>query len=254
MTPPTEQELHAYLDAALNDARRAEVAAWLLAHPETALRLDAYRQQGLALRRLADPVLDEPLPAALRRAAGRPPAAPLNAWRRLAAACCLLAVGALGGWLAHARLQTDQRLAHSLPRQAAVAHAVYSPDQRRPVEIAADQEEQLVRWLSRRLGSPLRVPQLAALGYQLVGGRLLPGEQGPVAQFMYQAADGERLTLYLSGEFAQAGGTAFRFAQEGEVRVFYWVDGPFGYALSGRIGRDQLASLASAVYAQLAGH
>ncbi len=73
-----------------------------------------------------------------------------------------------------------------LARVAAVAHAVYSPEVRHPVEVGADQEAYLVRWLPKRLGANLKVPHLAAQGYPLVGGRLLPGERGPAAQFMYQ--------------------------------------------------------------------
>lgn len=65
------------------------------------------------------------------------------------------------------------------------------------MEVAADQEAHLVAWLSKRLGTPLKVPRLDTLGFGLVGGRLLPGDQGPVAQFMYQDGQGQRLTLYV---------------------------------------------------------
>ena len=43
-----------------------------------------------------------------------------------------------------------------------------------------------MQWLSRRLGKPLKVPVLAAQGYELMGGRLLPGDNGARAQFMFQ--------------------------------------------------------------------
>lgn len=139
----------------------------------------------------------------------------------------------------------------ALARSAAVAHAVYSPEQRHPVEVGADQQQHLVTWLSKRLGAPLHPPQLGALGYELIGGRLLPGQSGPVAQFMYDNAGGKRLTLYVSTEQRHNHSTAFRFAQEGQVGVFYWIDGRYGYALSGALDRAALAKLADAVYAQL---
>jgi anti-sigma factor RsiW len=135
--------------------------------------------------------------------------------------------------------------------QAAVAHAVYTPDVRRPVEIPAEQEEQLVKWLSKRLNAKVRPPRLGALGYELIGGRLLPGASGPVAQFMYHDASERRLTLYVSADNKDNKDTAFRFAQEGDVSVFYWIDGRFGYALSANIGKTELAQLATAVYGQL---
>jgi anti-sigma factor RsiW len=137
-----------------------------------------------------------------------------------------------------------------LPRQAAIAHVVFSPDVRRPVEISAENEDQLVAWLSKRLGTPVHPPKLGALGYELIGGRLLPGNSGPVAQFMYHDATGQRLTLYASIENTANHDTAFRFAQEGPVNVFYWVDGKFGYAISAGIDRDELARVATAVYSQ----
>ena len=43
---------------------------------------------------------------------------------------------------------------------ALVAYAVYAPEVRHPVEVAATQQEHLVQWLSKRLGRPLKVPDL----------------------------------------------------------------------------------------------
>ena len=125
------------------------------------------------------------------------------------------------------------------------------------MEVGAGDQEHLVQWLSRRTGKALKVPRLDAQGYELVGGRLLPGDQGARAQFMFQNAQGVRVTLYLGAlfpttELTEAGGeTAFRFAQEGPVPGFYWVDQGFGYALSGPLSRDALMALAEAVYRQL---
>ena len=59
-----------------------------------------------------------------------------------------------------------------------MAHAVYAPDMGRPVEVGGDNEKALVTWLTKRLGAPVSAPSLSALGYELVGGRLLPGGAG----------------------------------------------------------------------------
>lgn len=139
---------------------------------------------------------------------------------------------------------------------AALAHAVYTPEQRHPVEVDARQADHLVAWLSKRLGTPLHAPQLAPLGYELLGGRLLAAGEGPVAQFMYQNAAGARLTLYVrraapAGVMPADTLTAFQVAREGDVEVFYWVEDGFGYALSGRVARPQLQAVAEAVYHQL---
>jgi len=139
-----------------------------------------------------------------------------------------------------------------MAHRAVVAHATYSPEVRHPVEVGADQEAHLVAWLSKRLGTQLRAPKLEGVGYSLVGGRLLPGEQGPVAHFMYQCNRGTRVTLYVRSDMGSNRSTAFRYAREGTVGVFYWVDSKVGYALSSSdISKEDLLNVANAAYQQL---
>lgn len=196
------------------------------------------------IKRTFDPVMTEPIPARLHL---QP--APWIAWARAAA---ILAVGiALGLALAPVVLPRPDAVAANLPLRAARAHAVFVAEVRHPVEVDASQQAHLVAWLSKRLGTQLRVPVLASDGYELLGGRLLPGLEGPVAQFMYQDASGARLTLYVSRRAGVDAPTAFRFAQEGDVSVFYWIDRDLGYALSGQAPRATLAKVANTVYRQL---
>jgi len=142
-------------------------------------------------------------------------------------------------------------VAPALSERAARAYLVYSPEVRHPVEVDAKEQDHLVKWLSKRLDFGLKVPVLTTEGYELLGGRLLPGPDGPVAHFMYQDGTGKRLTLYVSRRGKNDQQTAFRFAQEGRVNVFYWVDRDCGYALSGEVDRGQLARVADVVYHQL---
>ncbi len=258
--PMSDEELNAYVDDALTPERRAAVDDHLASHPADAERVAAYRAQTQALKALFQPVLDEALPDRLQVLSVQPIKPPSGRggglgglWQRLAAGVMIAALGGAGGWLAHGQYLQGERMARAVPlsHQAAVAHVVYSPDVRRPVEIAADQEEALVKWLTKRLGAPVSPPKLGALGYELVGGRLLPGNSGPVAQFMYQDASGQRMTLYVTTESTEKRDTGFRFAREGLVNVFYWVDGKFGYALSAGIDKGELAKVATAVYDQL---
>jgi anti-sigma factor RsiW len=243
----TETDLHAYVDGALPAARIAEVEAYLAERPEEAARLAAYREQIVALHREFDPVLNEPPPQRLR--------VPRRHWirplARYAAVVASFALGGVIGWQLHAFTVDQQAEAISWPRRAAIAHVVYSPEVRHPVEVGADQEAHLVTWLSKRLGASLRVPHLGELGYALVGGRLLPGDRGPVAQFMYQDGKGQRLTLYVRVNADDSRETAFRFAQENRVGVFYWLDRKLGYALSGEVERGELLRIATAVHRQL---
>jgi anti-sigma factor RsiW len=262
-TAITETDLHAYLDGELPVTRLADVEAYLATSPQEALRLRDYQAQGRALREMFNTILEEPLPDALRQRAMQPAPSvqatqtlqPLPRWslQRIAAGFLLAVVSGAAGWLGHGQYQANDRLAAllPLPHHAAVAHTVFSADVRRPVEITAEHEDQLVTWLSKRMGGPMRPPKLGPLGYELVGGRLLPGDNGPVAQFMYQDANGQRLTLYVSTEIKTNQDTAFRYTQEGQVNVFYWVDGKWGYAISASVPKSALSLVATSVYDQL---
>ena len=286
-TPVTEAELHAFVDGQSAAERQGEIEAYLAARPEESQRVETYRAQKRELHALFDPVLSEQLPQRLMVSA-RPRAMPQTPWylQRLAAGLAIAVISGATGWglrghgpgaggddAAHiAAAQPAPGVltlvsARGFAQRAAVAHAVYSPDARRPVEVDAAHEDQLVAWLSKRMGAPMKPPHLQAQGYMLEGGRLLPGGQGPVAQFMYRNDLGSKLTLYVSNDVADLGSaagpggapkpgaknadTAFRFAREGTVNVFYWVDGPFGYALSSDADRSVLARVSAEVYQQL---
>ncbi|WP_035821494.1 anti-sigma factor family protein [Janthinobacterium sp. RA13] len=253
----SEAQLHALADGVLPEEQRAAIDDHLRAHPEDAARVDAWRAQNRQLRALFDPVLDETVPPALLQATS-PPAAN-GAWRRpamqAAAAVVLVLAGGMGGWLLRGDAGdsiTASASPISLARSAAIAHAVYTPEVRHPVEVGAEQEAHLVQWLSKRLGTKLQPPALSPLGYHLIGGRLLPGDgDGPVAQFMYEDGGGKRLTLYVAKERAGRQETAFRYTQEKELSVFYWIDDQLGYALSASLPKQELGKIAGAVYAQL---
>ena len=63
--PITEDDLHAYVDRALEPERQAEVAAYLDDHPDVAKRIGAFTDQRELLRAALAPIADEPLPPEL---------------------------------------------------------------------------------------------------------------------------------------------------------------------------------------------
>jgi anti-sigma factor RsiW len=248
-----EADLHAYIDGQLNEERRGEVEAYLAEHPAEAARMEAYREQNTALHVLFDPVLHEPVPDRVmpQPRSPMPNVLPGKRFSQHAAMLAAAVIGGLVGWTLRAPGGLPDVAAPSFVQQAAVAHVVYAPDVRHPVEVTADQEAHLVQWLSRRIGAPLHTPYLGGIGYELMGGRLLPSDTGPAAQFMYQDDSGRRLTLYVRGVEADSGETAFRFAQEQNVGVFYWVESSLAYALSGEVDKPELLRVAHTVYQAL---
>jgi len=249
MTDVHEHELHAYVDGTLPEARRLEVEAWLAAHPEDAARAQDWAAQNQSLHAAFDSVLNEPLPLNLVRATRRP-AMPMP-FKAVAATLAMLVTGLIGYAIGLSTPGQAPATPVYLARDAAIAHVVFSPETRHPVEVDAAHADHLVAWLSKRVGTQLQAPDFSAQEFELLGGRLLSGETGPVAQFMYQDRIERRVTLYVRRAVAGNTETTFRHATENGVDVFYWIDGDFAYALSGQIGRQTIQQLADAAYRQL---
>jgi anti-sigma factor RsiW len=254
--PVDDDDIHAYVDGALDPARRAEVETWLAENPEAAARAAFYARVNESLHQRFDHILSEPVPEEMSRPPRR--RLPISV-RGVAVAASFLLVGLAGGWFAHRALvepRVVERVvltAPQMPQLAAIAHAAYASEVRHPVEVGADEEAHLVRWLSNRMGKAVKAPRLETLGYRLMGGRLLPGAEGGVAcQFMYENASGQRITLYIRTPNQNQPETAFRFATEGNgLGVFYWIDRSLAYAISAALPKEELRKLARAVYDQL---
>jgi anti-sigma factor RsiW len=272
--PPPEEDLSmlgAFVDGELPADERAALQARLAADPQAAARVAAWRAQKAALKALCEGacVSGAPDSSDSRDAFDASPAVLVLRprtpwWWRAGIAAAWVAVGAglaaavtavvprvapglVPELVARSRIETPEAFA----RRADVAYAVYSPEQRHPVEVGAADEAHLVAWLSKRLGKPLTVPSLSEYGYALVGGRLLPGGNGPAAQFMYENEAGERLTLYVSN----SGGDrdAVRLLRDGNRRTFYWSTHRMGYALSGPQTEPKLRDIAFEVCSALGG-
>ncbi|MGH8806839.1 MAG: anti-sigma factor family protein, partial [Noviherbaspirillum sp.] len=114
-----EADLHAYVDGQLDAARRAEVEAYLAAHPELAAQVQDLRAQTQALHTSYDGVMNEPIPLRLTSV--------LQArfWPRgLAAGIAWLACGMVGGWFAHPLLSPANVAPTAFARKAMAAHVL----------------------------------------------------------------------------------------------------------------------------------
>jgi anti-sigma factor RsiW len=247
MSRISETDFHAYVDGQLDAARRAEVEAYLAAYPDAAAEVQDLRAQNHLLHAAYDRVLNESVPMQLSNALQQ-----RRSRYGIAAVVAWLGCGLILGWFLRGPMEQGGTAAMpAFARQALAAHVLYVAEKRHPVEVAADQEAHLVAWLSKRLDAPIRAPQLRQQGFELLGGRLLPGTGGaPLAQLMYQSAQGARLTLTVR-HVADARETGFRVLNQGGTSVFYWIDRDYGYALSGSIDRQRLLSVAHAVESQL---
>ncbi|MDK3017166.1 anti-sigma factor family protein [Pseudodonghicola flavimaris] len=246
-TPLSEEDLLAYHHDALDARDRASMAARIATDPAAQELLALWTRQDAALATLYPPEEATALPDRLNAALAppRPPAAVPRRTPRLA----LFALGALGGWGAHGLFaprpaETDLALA------ALKAYDTYVVEVVHPVEVPASQRDHLENWISKRVGSRLVPPDLSASGFALMGGRVLPAADGTAGLFMYENAEGARLTLYVAPQQDTAD-SAFRYAGEGATQGLYWQEGRLGYAMVGQMSRDSLRALAKAAYDQM---
>jgi anti-sigma factor RsiW len=248
-TQVTEDELHVYVDGELPADRRQAVETWLASHPEDAARVAAWRAQAEAIRARYGAVINEPVPDRLtlnRIMRSR------RSWGAVAAAAAVAAfiVGGVTGWMARGASAAAPSEVQRFTAEALDAHKLYIGEVRHPIEVKAE-EDHLLPWLSRRIGTTLRAPDLGTFDLKLLGGRLLPGATGPAALFMYEGANGERFTIYCSRlDGAQ---TAFRYDADTSDRfgAVHWIEGRYGWVISGPKDKERLKAVANAAYEQL---
>ena len=253
-SPVTEEELHAFVDGELPADREAAVTAWLATHADAAAQVGAWHAQADAIRARYGAVVNEPVPKRLKleqvlrreRANGR-------SWMAAAAAAALIAFvfGGAAGWMARGASAASPSGFETFTAEALDAYKLYVVEVRHPVEVPGSERPHLTQWLSKRLGSELRIPDLQSIGLKLVGGRLLPGPTGAAAFYMYEGPSGERYTIYCAKATAAAPETALRYRSGQQQAAFYWVDNQVAYVVSGPANRERLEKITKIVYEQL---
>jgi anti-sigma factor RsiW len=248
--PVTEDDLHAYVDHALESERRAEVAAVLESHPDVARRVGAFSVQRDVLRAALAPIAAEPLPPQLdlSRMIVRRRRRTMPAWWAVAA-LLLMSVGGFGGWVARGVMPASPGGLVALAQEAVDSYSVYAPDRVRPVEVRAPDSAQLVQWLSDRLHYPVKVPDLTTSGLRLMGGRLVATSHGPAAMFMYDDDHGSRLVV-LTRPMSTDQNAPMMPRSSGSVAGYAWADGGMGYSLVGPTGAQSLRPIADEVRRQ----
>jgi anti-sigma factor RsiW len=243
-----EDELNAYVDGELPAERLGAVEAWLASHPDEAMKVAAWRQQAELIRARYGAAINEKPPQRLDVA--RLTRRSYRGWAAaVAATLAALLIGGAAGWTARGAVAVGRSDLALFTTDALDAYRIYTVEVRHPVEVPGDQRPHLQAWLSKRVGSELRAPELEKLGLKLVGGRLLPGPTGPTAFFMYESASGERYTLYCGRTSDQQ--TALLYTAGERNAAYYWVDGNVAYVLSGPPQQDRLHEIAKSAYDQI---
>ncbi|CAM5584534.1 hypothetical protein MAUB1S_09854 [Mycolicibacterium aubagnense] len=249
----TERDIHLALDGELPDEERTAFELWLESNPEMKARSSRFSADRDALRNALSSILDEPVAGRFTRlVTGDGPARTSlrSRWWQAAAAAVLLATGGTGGYIIGSHgIGVEDPSADRFAEEAVAAYTVYAAEKRHAVEVPASEGEHMRNWLSARIGLRLITPDLTADGFQLVGGRLLPSGTGKAAMLLYEDAEGNRISLFVTSESGSyAKGT---YAERNGPTAVYWLDKGYGCAVVGSLPQERLAVVARNAYRQL---
>ncbi len=249
----SDRDLHLGLDGELPPDERADFEHWLEANPDRKAlhaRLLADRER---LRESLAGILEEPVPSRLRDMVGSGERAThwmRRRWQAVAAAGLLVLGLGAGYAIGLTGLGFAPSSGDRLAENAIEAHAIYSAEKRHAVEVAASDADHLKTWLSNRTGVALVLPDLSGQQFQLLGGRLLPTEEGPAALLLYEDANGERVSIYVTATKEPKSWGKYQSEGDGTTAI-YWLDKGFACAIVGLLPEERMSAVARDAWRQL---
>ena len=231
-TPPSERDLHAYVDHALSETERHEVELYLQAHPEAAAQVHAWQHDAQVLRtelhqsllQPANPALD---PQAIRQ---RQRQHSQRHWARAAVLLIAVSIGGLGGW--QARQMT--LAASTLPMtDALVAHRMFAEQGVLPADYKVRQGSEMQGWVDRYFSRAERLPDLSGAGFMPVSSRLLSTDQGAAAMVLYEDEKGQQISFYIRPPGPQNNLLPRGSRRDGNLQADYWSGPGYNYAMVG---------------------
>ena len=227
--PPSERDLHAYVDHQLLESDRRVLETYLAAHPEVAAQVHAWQQDAQLLRaalsgvlhQLANPGLD---PMLIRQRIKH------QSRRHFATAAVLLiavSLGGIGGW--HAREATQPPL---LPMADAMqAYRLFAQDGIMPADYRSSDSGTMQTWLDRYFNQAHRLPDLSQAGFKPVSARLLTTEQGAAAMVLYEDAQGRHISFYIRPPGPDNGFLPRGNRSADGLHAEYWSGAGYNYAM-----------------------
>jgi anti-sigma factor RsiW len=230
--PPSERDLHAYVDGQLNDADQLTMETYLAAHPELsrqvlAWQLDAQNLRAALSGELQRPVNPELDPAFIRQRMRR------HRTRHYATAAVLLiavSIGGLSGWQAREMTLTS---ANPPMADAVQAYRMFAVNDNMASDWNTDKPNNVQVWLDKNFAQANRLPDLESAGFKPVSGRLTTTEQGAAAMVVYKDADGRTLSFFIRPPAERNHLLPRGSRRDGELQADYWSGAGYNYAVVG---------------------
>lgn len=228
--PPTDNDLHAYVDRQLSEADQRLMETYLAHHPDVATRVRAWQRDaqhlrtalGVALGQPPNPDLD---PAMIRQRLKQ------RSRRYLASAAALLlalGMGGVTGWQAREMtlLSTAAPMADAMQ-----AYRLFAQQGILPADYQAGDERGMQGWLDRYFTQANPLPDLSGAGFKPVSGRLLSTEQGAAAMVVYQDPSGQKISFYVRPPGPKNFLLPRGSRRDGELQAEYWSGPGYNYAM-----------------------
>ena len=228
--PPSERDLHAYVDHQLNDDDRRLVETFLAGNVEISAQVRAWQQDAQQLRAALSGALQQPAnpaldPALIRQRLKR------QSRRHLASAAVLLIAVSIGGFSGWKAREMTLLSAAAPMADAMQAYRLFAQQGMLPADYQVDNDGDMQRWLDRYFTRASRLPDLKAAGFEPVSGRLLSTDEGPAAMVMYEDGSGHKVSFYVrppgpKNTFLPRGSRS-----DGDLQAEYWSGGGYNYAM-----------------------
>lgn len=230
----SDEDLHAYIDGALEEDRAAMVRQALTENTVLAERVAQFQADKAMFKSVFGPLVAQPLPAEwLARVDRRP----RTNWRMASAIAAALLVAALGpvAWRHYVpAMQTDVVDVALNAREGTPA------GDRRIISTAGSYDAAF----RQAVASNVRIPDLRRMGYQLSGLHLYD----KAAEIVYRGPQDQLFTLYVR---RSDGAARFDQFERRGLRVCIWQDDQISTVMAGNISAAVMQRLATLSYTGL---
>jgi anti-sigma factor RsiW len=250
-----EEELHAYVDGQLDPARTAAVEQYLANDIAASARIADYRRHRNELNAIFEDEAGNSFPESnmITYVAGlQRPHRPQRWFSFAAVFITALLIGGGSGWISRGTFSPPVLTGIPAIAQESIENSsVYAQDSARPVELTSANQGLLIHWLSSRLQTDVKLPDLTSLGYHLLGGRLVATEHGPAGLLMYEDAMGIRVTIFVRPMLENQATTQTIAIGDGNVHGFAWICDGQGYSVLATGNQAGLRNIANEVRRQV---
>lgn len=130
--------------------------------------------------------------------------------------------------------------------QAAMLHDVLGSGAVERIDVSADGIESSLDWMSAQMQRKIESPKLDEMGWRVVSGHLVRGDDGPLATFTYETGDNSQITVIMSAHPDEQPDYPFQVRSVSGTSVAYWTRDGVDYAVTGEQDVSRLVSLARA--------